>query len=151
MIRKTFTTKPEAIKYQEDVISQGDIAVLGSLGDKFRVYVYTKEAFEQIQHFRECTVADARRSLYRTAWEEKDAVDNALALQKMMADGSLYNDYEAMIQAARILESIRELEKSKDVLTFIDDPSDYDEKMKQFIEETLEEYDYEAKEETAKV
>ncbi len=153
MIRKTFTTKPEAIKYKEDMISQGGVAVLGKLGDKYRVYVNTKEMIELSQHWtnKEYTANDARRFLRGIAWTEGDAVEDALALQKMMADGSLYSDYEAIIQAARIMEGIKELKYAKDVFDFLDSTDKYDKVMKQFIEDTLQEYDYEAKEETATV
>ena len=151
MIHKTFNEKQDAEKWLEDMESQGGVAVIGKLGEKFRVYVRTKESIEQSHAFNKAyTPVDARRYLRAVAWNTRQAIDDALKLQRMMADNSLYNDYESMIEAARIMESVRELKCAKDVFTFFDNPSKYDEPMKRFIEETLEEYDYEAKEEVAK-
>ena len=67
-----------------------------------------------------------------------------------MDSGDLYNDYEPMIEVARILENNKELKYAKDVFAFIDYPNKYDEVIKQLIEETFLHYYYEAHEEVAK-
>lgn len=152
MIRKTFNTKPEALKYKEEIIAQEGIAVVGALGDKFRVYLHTKETFEKTKCFRgeTYTKGDAERFLRHNAWAASDAIANALALQKSMVSGDIYSDYETSIEAARIMQNIGELKSAKDVLDFVDDTEKYNKIMEQFIKETFEEYDYEAVKEVCK-
>ena len=152
MPRKTFSTKEEATKYQEDTIKEGGMAVIGSLGEKFRVYLDTKEDIERIQGFRgdRYNQNDIQLSLRRTAMDTKKAVGDALALQQSMESGEIYTDYEASVEAARIMVKNRDLKTADDVIAFLDDIREYDEIMKELIEETLDSYDYEAKYEVAK-
>ncbi len=150
MIRKTFTDRPEALKYQEETIRQGNIAVSHKLGNKFRVYVSSKEMVElneRCGHPAQETI----RFLTIVASREQDAVDDALALKKMMAEGSLYDDYESTIDAARIMEKVHELKFAKDVFNFIDNTHQYDKTILSYIEDILTECDYEGAEECAKV
>lgn len=149
MIRKTFTTNPEATKYYEDMIAQSNTAVLQRLGDKFRVYVETKEETERMRTWRRdnWNSQDIKNYLRRIAWGETDAVDNVLKIQKSIASGTLYNDYEDALQVARIMAEIGELKTASDVFHFIDATHHYDKVMKQRIEETLLDCDYEGKEE----
>ena len=152
MKRKTFTDKAEAAKYQNDMTEQGHTAVMGSLGDKFRVYVETKEETETMNTLRRdgWTKGTSEGYLRRIAYEAKEAIGDALALKKSMETGEIYNDYESSIEAARILEKNKELKYASDVFNFLDNTSKYDAVMKQIIEDAFEQYDYEAKEEVAK-
>ena len=151
-MRKTFITKTEATKYCEDMTEQGNAAVVGTLGDKFRVYVSTKENMDVIKRFRgsEYTIDTMKASLRDTAWKASSEIDDALLLQTMMVDKSLYSDYESTINAAKIMEKAQELRTARDVFNFIDNTQDFDKIMKTVIEETLDYYDYEAKDEVAK-
>lgn len=152
MIRKTFTDRIEATQYQDDIIAKEGVAVTGRLGEKFRVYAMTKERFEEMRSWRgeNFTRGDAEWSLRKIALDAGDAIKNALTLQKSLESSDIYNDYETTIESARIMYNCRELETAKDVFHFIDDTHQYDKAMKQFIDETFQEYDYEAKQEVAK-
>ncbi len=149
MIRKTFTDKLEAYHYQDGLLKQGAVVVLGSLGDKFRVYAETKAEIEsRKEYLSNYTPQRAQHELWDKAYQTKQEVGDALAVKKSMESGELYNDYEATIEAARIMERIGELKTAKDVFTFIDQTSKYEKVMTDFIQDTLEEYDYEGKEDT---
>lgn len=149
MIRKTFTTKPKAENYAEQLRQQEGIAVVGKLGDKFRVYGSTKDDIKSHEEWG--FKFPPERYLREASWKARDEVDQALALKKSMESGELYNDYESSIEAARIMYEWGELKTASDVFDFIEDTHNkYDKVMKELIDDTLEEYDYEAKEEVAK-
>ena len=151
MIRKTFTTEEKAQQYKKEIIANEGMSVIGNLGDKFRVYAESKEEMERLKSFRSNWTPDRTlRFLRETAWKAKEAIDDAITLKKSMESGDIYNDYETSIEAARILEKEGELKSARDVFAFIDDTSKYDTIMKQLIENSFEDYDYEAKEEVAR-
>lgn len=145
MIRKTFATKPEAEAYAEEMRKTGGVAVVGSLGDKFRVYASTKDEIENRKKWNftqppECYLRDQ-------ALNARDDVGNALALKKSMDTSEVYNDYESAIEAARIMAEWGELKSAGDVFDFIDDTKKYNGRMKYNIDCIFADYDYEGKEE----
>lgn len=148
MIRKTFLTKPEAETYAEEIRQTEGVAVVGKLGDKFRVYADTKEMIED--HHKWGFRFEPIHYLREQVWKARDAIEQALALKNSMESGDIYNNYEAAIEAAKIMHEWGELKTAKDVFDFIDGTSKYNEIMKRNVDETFEEYDYEAKEEVAK-
>jgi len=151
MNKKTFITKPEALAYRDELLKRGDIAIVGELGDKFRVYSETQDEVDRaIEMFakRHYSIQDARFYLRQTADKAGEEMLEALNLQRWMKDFSVYDDYENMIKAAKMMESFGVLKTAKDVFNFLDNPSKFDKAMQEFIDETLDEYDYDCNYET---
>ena len=130
MNRKTFTDNREAIEYQNNLKRQGYIAIVGKLGLKFRVYSYSPDFIKNSAKIigRLYTENDAKISLRQLSLRAENAIAEALELQKMM-------------------ESYNVLKTAKAVFNFLDSPSIYDKEMKEFIDVTIDEYDYDVKEE----
>lgn len=152
MIRKTFTDKTEARQYENEQREAGNIAMCMPLGEKFRVYAETKDETDKMKSWRRdsWTQKDTENYLRRIAWKEGDAIENALVIKHTMDDGTLYSDGDTVIEIARIMNELGELKSASDVFHFIDDTHHYDKIMRQIIDETLADCDYEAKEEVAK-
>ena len=152
LFRKTFLTRLEAEDYRKGVEDNEGIAVIGSLGDKFRVYGKTKEDIIQSQQFSPSyDIREQRFSLHRLAYQTKDSVDNVLKLQSYINTEYWYEDYETIVEVARILrEEDRTFKTADDVFKFIDNPESYLETINTCITEILDEYDYDAKYELAK-
>ncbi len=157
-MERTFTTKLAATEYQEQEIKAGGIAVVGKFGDRFRVYVATKDKIEasfQFWHNSNDTLEKFKQhrqwGLRNQAMKIGTEINNALELRKLMADKSIYNDYEFTITAMRIMvEDANELRTARDVIRLIDSPSDYDKAMTEYIESVLNDYEYETTPEAVK-
>ncbi len=148
-MERTFNTKLEATEYQEQEMKAGGVAVVGKFGDKFRVYVSTKENLETSAMFwnKETPEQNKQRTLYHLrdkAFKVGNEIDNALKLRKMMKDNSIYDKYEFAVEAAHIMvEDAQEFKSAKDVLDFIDYPQKHDKAMTEYIEAVLNDYEYE--------
>jgi hypothetical protein len=107
-MHKTFITETEATKYRDELRAQGNLATLCGFGEKFRVYVETKENIKQIQEWSgdKFTLNDVKYQLSDRAWHEGNEVNQALTLRKMIVDNSIYNDYESLIEAVRIVTTL---------------------------------------------
>ncbi len=155
-MERTFTTKLAATEYQEQEIKVGGVAVVGKFGDRFRVYVATKDELENSTFFWKDETPDQVKQ--RKQWHLRDKarkigteIDNVLELRKLMRDKSIYNDYEFTITAMRIMvEDAAEFKTAKEVLAFIDYPQKYDKAMTDHITAVLNDYEYETIPEAAK-
>jgi len=156
-MERTFTTRQAAGEYMVQEENAGSVAITHEFGDKFRVYVTTKEYIEKTLPLI-WTGFTPEQIRQKERWALRDKarkvgikVGNALDLRNMIISKSVFNDYEAIIIAAHIMvEDGGYFKSANDLLAFIDNPNDYEDSMKEYSDAVLNYYEYEVTPEAAK-